>query len=255
MVNIPLNEGKIPDLLKFAKIAALFKTPDRLFKENYRPVSILTKIFERFFGNQLSTFFDQIFSKFLSGFRQRYSCQTSLLRMIEDWKSELDNGNIIGTVDIDLSKAFDSLPHGLLIAKLHAYGVDLSSCKLLASYLHNRYQRVKIKDIRSYWLIMDQGVPQGSILGLLLFNVFINDMFFLNNDINIYNYADDNCLSYAEKKMFRKSKLFWKRRLTKWWTGSRKIHSQPTLPNFRLCSCVEIIRKWTIWISLLKIPS
>ena len=98
-------------MLKFAEIAALLKKLDRLVKENYRPVSILTaisKVFERVFGNQLSAFFDQIFSKFLSGFRQRYSCQTSLLRMIEDWKSELDNGNIIGTVVIDLSKAFDS---------------------------------------------------------------------------------------------------------------------------------------------------
>ena len=164
MVNISLNECNFPDMLKFAEIAALLKKIDRLVKENYRPFSILTaiwKVFERVFGNQLSIFFDQIFSKFLSGFRQIYSCQTSLLRMIEDWKSELDNGNIIGTVAIDLSKAVDSLPHGLLIANLHAYGVDLSSCKLPASYLYNRYQRVKIKDIRSDWLIMDRGVPQG----------------------------------------------------------------------------------------------
>ena len=89
MVNISLNECNFPDMLKFAEIAALLKKLDRLVNENYRPVCILTaisKVFERVFGNQLSTFFDQIFSKFLSGFRQRYSFQTYLLRMIEDWK-------------------------------------------------------------------------------------------------------------------------------------------------------------------------
>ena len=203
---------------------------DRLFK--YRPVNILTaisKVFERVFGKQLSTFFDQIFSKFLSGFGQRYSCQTSLLRVIEDWKSELDDGNIIGTVAIDLSKAFDSLPHGLLIAKLHAYGADLSSCKLLASYLHNRYQRVKIKDIRSDWLIMDRGVTQGSILGPLLFNVFINDMFFLNNDINIYNYADDNCISYAEKNVLQIKIILEKETNTMMdWFAKNSLAANPT---------------------------
>ena len=225
MVNISLNECNFPDMLKFAEIAALLKKLDRLVKENYRPVSILTaisKVFERVFGNQLSTFFDQIFSKFLYSFRQRYSCQTSLLRMIEDWKSELDNGFIIRTVAIDLSKAFDSLPHGLLIAKLHAYGVDLSSCKLLASYLHNRHQRVKIKDIRSDWLIMDRGVPQGSILGPLLFNVF-------NNDINIYNYADDNCISYVDKNVLQ-IKIILEKETNKMmdWFAKNSLAANPT---------------------------
>ena len=142
--------------------------------------------------------------------------------MIEDWKSELDNGNIIGTVAIDLSKAFDSLPHGLLIVKLHAYGVDLSSCKLLASYLHNRHQRVKIKDIRSDWLIMDRGIPQGSILGPLLFNVF-------NNDINIYNYADDNCISYAEKNVLQ-IKIILEKETNKMmdWFAKKSLAANPT---------------------------
>ena len=124
MVNISLNECYSPDLLKFSEIAALFKKLDRLFKEKIRPVSILmtiSKVFEWFIGNQLSSSFNQIFWQLLSSFRQRYSCQTSLWRMIEDWKYELNDGNN-GTIAIDFSKAFDSLPRGLVIAKLHANG-------------------------------------------------------------------------------------------------------------------------------------
>ena len=127
--------------------------------------------------------------------------------MIEDWKHSLGSGNIVGTIAIDLSKAFDSLPHGLLVAKLFAYGVTLPACKLLCSYLHNRHQRVKIHDAKSDWLSIEKGVPQGSILGPLLFNIFINDIFFTNNDVTIYNYADDNCISYAHNDV--KRMLYW----------------------------------------------
>ena len=94
-----------------------------------------------------------------------------------------------------LSKAFDSLPQGLLIAKLSAYGVEFYSCRLLSNYLYNSHQRVKLGNIRSEWSDVTQGVPQGSILGPILFNVFITDIFFLECGCHIYNYADDNCIS------------------------------------------------------------
>ena len=124
----------------------MFKRLDNLDKDNYRPVSVLTalsKVFEKVSCVQLSSYFEYIFQNFLSGFRPTYRCQTILLKMIEDLKKCIHTGKMVGTISVDLGKAFDSLPHGLLIAKLSAYGVDFNYCKLLASYLYNRHQRVK----------------------------------------------------------------------------------------------------------------
>ena len=142
LVNLMFMESCFPDILKYAEVAASFKRLDNLDKENYRPVSVLmalSKVFEKVSCVQMSSYFEFIFSKFLSGFRPTYSCQTILLKMIEDWKKCIDTSKMVGTISVDLSKAFDSLPHGLLIAKLSAYGVDFNSCKLLASYLYNHF--------------------------------------------------------------------------------------------------------------------
>ena len=180
LINTSIDKCTLPDLLKYAEIAALFKELDRLCKENYRPVSILaalSKVFEKMYCRQLTSYFDRIFSKYLSGLGQKYSCQSTLRRMIEEWQSALDNGNMVGNIAIDISRAFDSLPHVLHIAKVHAYGVNIESCKLIASYLHNRNHRVKIRDKRSYRLQIKSGVPQGSVMGPLLSNIFINNIF------------------------------------------------------------------------------
>ena len=98
---------------------------------------------------------------------------------------------------MDLSKAFDCLPHGLLIAKLHAYGLDVSACKLLADYLRHHKQRVKIRTARSSWMELTKGVPQSSILGPLLSNIFINDLLLFIENCTLYNYANDNSMSYS----------------------------------------------------------
>ena len=98
---------------------------------------------------------------------------------------------------MDLTKAFDCLPHSLLLGKLNAYGLSDKSCSLVSNYLSNRKQRVKLGPHYSEWADIVRGVPQGSILGPLLFNVFINDIFHFLDKSSLYNYADDNTLSYA----------------------------------------------------------
>ena len=136
---------------------------------------------------------NKVVSKFLSAFRKGYSCETVLIKMIEDWRKCLSEHKVVAAMLVDLSKAFDCLPHRLLLAKLSAYGLSNDSCHLLMSYLSERKQRVKIGNARSSWSEIIKGVPQGSILGPLLFNIFINGIFYTIE--NIYNYADDNVLS------------------------------------------------------------
>ena len=138
-------------------------------------------------------YLNSILSVFISTYRKNYSCQHVLLRMIELWRRCLDENKVVGAILMDLSRAFDSLAHDLLIAKLHAYCFSHNALTLPLSYLSGRTQCVKNNNTFSLFKLILSGVPQGSILGL--FNVFINDLHMLLNSNNLFNFADDNTIS------------------------------------------------------------
>ena len=126
---------------------------------------------------QISEYFETVLSRFQCGFRKEYSTQDCLLTMVENFKKALDQGNEYGALLSDLSEAFGCLPHDLIVAKLLEYGFSMESLNLINSYLTERKQRVKTNDQISLWLDIVAGVPQRSILGPLLFNIFLCDMF------------------------------------------------------------------------------
>ena len=125
----------------------------------------------------MATFFENIFSKCQFGFRKGYSSQHCLITFIELWRKCLDNKESFGALLTDLSKAFDCVNNELIIAKLHAYGLSYSALKLIQSYLSKRKQKVRINNSFSSLQEIEHGVPQGSILGPLFFNIHMSDLF------------------------------------------------------------------------------
>ena len=211
IINLSIKQGHVPQDFKVAKVTPLHKKGSKLDPGNYRPVSILSsisKVMEKVVYEQVEKYLakKKLLYEFQSGFRTSHSTDTCLLYLSDHIKQEVDAGKYCGMVMLDLQKAFDTVNHSILVNKLKAIGFDNTSVSWMQSYLEGREQMVDVNGTLSSPLPVSCGVPQGSILGPLLFLIYVNDMTSAC-DCNLFLFADDSALLVSDRNKLQVEKV------------------------------------------------
>ena len=199
VINNSLNSGIFPDFLKIAKVTPIFKSGDKSDFQNYRPISVLpsiSKVFEKIVYNRLLSYLqsNNVLCDNQFGFRKNHSTYMALIELYDKVSLAIDNNEFSIGIFIDLSKAFDTLDHSILLKKLEHYGIRGMALEWFSSYLSNRKQCVSLNGVLSDFKSITHGVPQGSILGPLLFILYINDIVNCSEKLFFMLFAGDTNL-------------------------------------------------------------
>ena len=206
--NLSLLVGKHPTIFQIANVIPIFKNGSKLSVSNYRPISLLSnlnKLLEQIVYKRVNEFLEMHLCLYTKqfGFRKNHSTIHALIEITENIRRALDNKKHACGVFVDLQKAFDTVDHDILIGKLEYYGIRGVTQNWFRSYLSNRKQFVSIYGVESDTMSIKYGVPQGSVLGPLLFLIYINDLFTAIPFSTVFHFADDTNLLNINKSLKR----------------------------------------------------
>ena len=238
IITSSFSTGIFPDILKVAKVIVLHKGGSTQEVNNYRPISLLSifdKIIEKLMHKRLYDFLDEhdILYEHQFGFRKFYSTAYSLIEITEKIKSTIDSGNYGCGIFIDLKKAFDTVNHKILLTKLEHYGLRGNILKWFESYLSNRKQYVFYNGVSSDIASSSCGVPQGSVLGPLLFLIYINDLPNISDKLSFFLFADDTNIYYQSNNLVELEKTVNKElKLLSLWLNLNRLALNVSKTNF-----------------------